>query len=127
MEHQSNLARPLDPCTFGKGGLANSLAGILNERNNRYLSNKVCGFFADYNRTLKDLDRVENFQVFGYLLRLVREDFLAKAERWADDPTLHTHMRNFLVTGYRNLLRTRTRVNQKTGRIRPVPQNILPS
>lgn len=116
MQHSNELPRPLDSGTFGKGRLAVSLAGILNERNDRYLTNKVGSFFADYNRTLKEVNRVENFQAFEYLLHLVREDFLAKTERWADDPTLQTHMRTFLVAGYRNLLRTRTRMSPKTGR-----------
>lgn len=120
MEHSSKLVHPLDPSIFGKGPLAESLAGILNERDNRHLANKVCGFLTDYSRTLKEIDRVESFHAFEYLLGLVREDFLLKTKRWADDPLLHSHVRNFVITGYRNLLRTRTQVNQKTGRIRPL-------
>ncbi len=120
MEHSNELVRPLDPCTFGKGALANSLAAILNERNDRHLANKVCGFLTDYRKVLKEIDRSENFQAFEYILRLVRADFLRKAERYEDESALYSHLRNFIVARHRDLLRTRTRVNPKTGGIRPL-------
>jgi len=126
MEHSNTLVRPLDPCTFGKGGLAHSLAGILNERNDRHLTNKVSGFLTDYRKILKEVSRIENYQAFEYVLCLVRTDFLRKAERYEGEGVLYTHLRNFIVARYRDLLRTRTQLT-RTGRRVPLPDQLLPA
>lgn len=112
MEHSNELVRPIDPCTFGKGSLANSLASILNERNDRYLANKVGGLTADYQKTLKEIDSIENDQVFEYTLGLVRADFLLKAARYSNETALFSHLRNFIVARHRNLLRNRKRMKE---------------
>lgn len=98
--------------TFGGGSLAESLAAILNETD-PYTARKACSLLAQYDKLVEQIGLVSDRPTFEYLLQLVRADYLSvKASGYPN--ALRTHMKNYIVAGYRKALAERGPTGDQT-------------
>ena len=107
MEHTNKNRRVVEACSFGAGHLANTVAAILNEIDDRRITNKASGLFADYQRTVNELRNVRDRHTYETLMRLVRVNTLAKILGAGFPKSLETHLSNLIVRMYREEMRLR--------------------